>query len=129
MSRLSKIEMSLPLRVVRNSASLARTMSCISPSATITSGPSMLEGKSSIRATGRPSLSPTGASRLISPADSRRSMSIASCSSTPSRLAISAGFGSTPMAASFAFSLFRLKKSLRCACVVPSFTSRQLLMM
>ena len=42
---------------------------------------------------------------------------------------MSAGVGSIPIAASFAFSLLRLKKSLRCACVVPSFTRRQLLRM
>jgi hypothetical protein len=121
--------MSLPFNVVRNSASFSRTMPCSSSSATMMSGPSMLEGKSSMRATGRPSLSPTGASRLISPEESRRSMSIASCSSTPRRLAISPGVGSMPIAASFAFSLLRLKKSFRWACVVPSFTRRQLLMM
>ena len=43
--------------------------------------------------------------------------------------AISACVGSMPMAESFAFSLLRLKKSLRWACVVPIFTSRQLLRM
>ena len=45
------------------------------------------------------------------------------------RLAISACVGSMPIAESFAFSLFRLKNSFRCAWVVPILTMRQLFRM
>ena len=42
---------------------------------------------------------------------------------------MSSAVGSMPIAESFAFSFLRLKKSFRCACVVPSFTRRWLLRM
>ena len=48
---------------------------------------------------------------------------------TSRRSASSLCSGANPSCSSFSFSLRRLKKSLRCACVVPIFTRRQLLRM
>jgi len=75
----------------------------------------------------RDSSSPTerGASRERSSPAMRAAISSTSFSSTSRFLARRRGVGSMPRARSFSRSLARLKKSLRWAWVVPSFTSRQ----
>src|SRR6478609_3627848 len=114
-TRLSKISMSLPESVVRNCSSCAWSNSENSDPSAIWSGVALLEGMSSRRVVERPSASLTVASSEASARARRRSISVTSDSATFKRLAISAWLGSMPMAVRRAFSLFKLKKSLRWA--------------